>query len=256
MGVLLIPLTVLQSKLIFFPEKLPSEHKFILAQNEEEVFIDTSDGERINGIWSRVESSNGLILYFHGNAGSLESWKGVARDFNRLGFDVLVVDYRGYGKSSGSITEEGLYNDAKATLAFALARGVPESSIIIYGRSIGTGPAAELALHAPEARALILETPFTSLLSLAKSIYPFLVPDLTLRFRFETNQKLPKVKMPILLVHGTMDEIIPVWHSQELHKMLGKKSTLVIIDGANHNNVSAYPAYEDALREFLLPSSL
>jgi len=251
LGVLLIPLTILQSKLIFFPETLPNDHAFYLAPGEEEVFIDTEDGERINGIWSHVDQSQGLVLYFHGNAGSLESWKGVARDFNGLGYEVLIIDYRGYGKSSGVITEEGLYEDAKATWNFALARGVPASSIVIYGRSIGSGPAAELALHASDARALILETPFTSLLSLAKSIYPFLLPDLTLRFRFETDQKLPLVKMPILMVHGTQDEIIPVSHSQELQNLLGTKSTLVIIDGANHNNVSAYPAYEDALRDFL-----
>lgn len=254
-GALLIPLTLLQSKLIFFPEVLPASHVFSLAPNEEEVFIDTADGERISGIWSHVDESKGLILYFHGNAGSLQSWKGVAPELNRLGFDVLMIDYRGYGKSTGSITEDGLYEDVKATWNFALARNVPESSIIIYGRSIGTGPASELALHAPNARALILETPFTSMLAMAKSIYPFLLPELTLRFRFETDQKLPRVNMPILLLHGTLDQVIPVSHSRQLQELLGTKSTLVIIEGASHNNVSAYPAYEEALHSFLSPSS-
>lgn len=250
-GSMFIPLTLFQSKIIFFPEVLPEAHQFYLSANEEEVFIETPDGERLNGIWSKVENRKGLILYFHGNAGSLDGWKGVARDFNRLDYEVLIIDYRGYGKSTGTITEEGLYTDAQAAWDFALARGVPASDVVIYGRSIGTGPASELALRVKEARALILETPFTSLLDMAKSIYPFLLPNLTLRFHFENTKKLPQLTMPILLIHGTQDNVIPLSHSTQLQMLLKDRAKLVVIEGGTHNDLSAFPAYEQAINDFL-----
>jgi pimeloyl-ACP methyl ester carboxylesterase len=244
-------LAFLQSKIIFFPEKLPPDFSFHLAANEEEVFIETPDGERINGIWSKVPDRKGVVLYFHGNAGSLDGWKPVARDFNKLHYDVLIIDYRGYGKSTGEITEEGLYTDAEATWRYALAHGVSASEILIYGRSIGTGPAVELAVRAQKSRALILETPFTSLLDMAQSIYPFLLPRLTLRFHFENEKKLANIGMPVLLIHGTRDEIIPISHSQTLHQKFKERTELVIIEGGTHNDLSAFPAYEDALIAFL-----
>ncbi len=250
-GSMFIPLTLFQSKIIFFPETLPESHQFYLSANEEEVFIETPDGERLNGIWSTVENRKGLVLYFHGNAGSLDGWKGVARDFNRLNYEVLIIDYRGYGKSTGTITEDGLYTDAQAAWDFALARGIAASDIVIYGRSIGTGPASELALRVKDARALVHETPFTSLLDIANSIYPFLLPKLTLRFHFENDKKLPQLTMPMLLIHGTQDEVIPLSHSKELHELLKGRASLAIIEGGTHNDLGAFPAYEQALGDFL-----
>ncbi|MBA2665052.1 MAG: alpha/beta hydrolase [Bradymonadaceae bacterium] len=253
---ILIAITLLQSKLIFFPERLPADYAFALADHEEEHFFETADGERLNAIWSRAPGDGrATVLYFHGNAGSLRTWKDVASDFTRLGLDTFIIDYRGYGKSSGSLSEAGLYHDAQAAWDYLVGQGIVAADIVIYGRSIGTGVASELAANVGLARALILESPFTSLVALAKELNPFLLPGLLLRFRFDSATKLPKARMPILLVHGERDELISVSHSHKLHALLGERSTLAIIAAAGHNDVGAYPAYHAALASFLATQS-
>lgn len=249
-GLLSAGLLAFQSKLIFYPEPLPVDYDYRLPAHGSEVFVDTADGERINALWYRADNSKGVVLYFHGNAGNLGSWKDISHAIVPLGYDLFIIDYRGFGKSTGRLSEKGLYEDARASYAYLIAQGYTEADIVIYGRSIGSGVASELATTRP-ARALILETPFTSLVDLAKSLAPHFLPALTLRFRFDNASKLPKVDAPILLIHGDRDELIPHSHSEVLAAQLGDKAELAIIPGAGHNDIGAYPAYAQILTRFL-----
>jgi uncharacterized protein len=249
-GGLLMALIALQSKMIFFPETLDAAYDFRLGENATEVFVETDDGERINALWFRAEASRGVVLYFHGNAGSLRGWKDVSHDIVPLGLDLFIIDYRGFGKSTGRLTEQGLYEDARASYAFLRTQGYEADDIVIYGRSIGSGVASELASTHP-CRALILETPFTSLPDLASALAPHFFPRLTLRFRFENARKLAGIKVPVLLLHGDQDEIIPHSHSEALAALIGRRARLVLIEKGRHNDLSAHPAHSRALREFL-----
>ncbi|MBA2660902.1 MAG: alpha/beta hydrolase [Bradymonadaceae bacterium] len=243
-----IVITLLQSKLIFVPERLPADYAFALADHEEEHFFETVDGERLNAIWSRAPGdSRATVLYFHGNAGSLRTWKEVASDFTALGLDTFIIDYRGYGKSSGRLSEAGLYHDAQAAWDYLLAKGLLPADIVIYGRSIGTGVASELAANVDAARALILESPFTSLVALAKELNPFLLPGLLLRFRFDNATKLPRAQMPILLVHGARDGLIPASHSHKLHPPTTQRSPAFWRPSAERSSVTTYAMFSFCL---------
>lgn len=239
-----------QTKLIFFPEKLDQNFKFDLHANTEEVSITTADGETINGIYHPGEKPT-TILYFHGNAGSLKDWQYIARDFTDLGYGVLVIDYRGFGKSTGKISEDGLYLDGKAALQFLKnQKGTAVKDIIIYGRSIGSGVATELASNT-QTKGLVLEAPFTDLKRLANQKMPLLLPTLFLKYKFDNIGKINKVKSPILFIHGNRDDLIKPSHSEQLYNTFTGKKKKLIIPKAGHNDVNSYPEYHRALAETL-----
>lgn len=239
-----------QSKLIFFPEKLDHNFRYDLVNNSEEVFIKTSDGATINGIYHKGEKPT-TILYFHGNAGSLKDWQYIAPDFTNLGYSLLIIDYRSFGKSTGDISEEGLYLDGKAALQFLKnQKGTAVNDIIIYGRSIGSGVATELASQY-ESKGLILEAPFTSLKKVANQKMPLLIPSLFLRYNFDNLRKINKVKSPILFIHGNRDDLIKPSHSEQLYNTFTGKKKRLIIPKAGHNDVNSYPEYHRALAETL-----
>lgn len=239
-----------QSRLIFYPERLAADFDFELPLTAEEVRIATSDEEVLSAVLYRAQASRGVILYFHGNAGSLRTWKDVSSDLVPLGYDTLVVDYRGYGKSTGRITEAGLYEDGRAAYRWLIQQGYREDDVILYGRSIGSGVASRLASEV-EARALVLESPFSSLVTLGRELMPWALPRLTLRFRFPNQDHLAETSLPVLLLHGSEDELIGAHHSQTLAEVLGERAELHLIEGGAHNDLSNFPPYHRALAAFL-----
>jgi uncharacterized protein len=243
-------LTAFQTKLIFFPGKLAKNFKFHLDVNQQELFLQTMDGETINALFY-PGSNKDVILYLHGNAGDLSNWQYISDDFTSLGYNFLIIDYRGYGKSTGTITEKGLYEDAETAFRYLTQQaGFSDKDIIVYGRSIGTGVATELATRY-KVKGLVLEAPFTSLKDLANQMYPFLFPSLILRFHFNNIGKINNVKTPVLFFHGTHDELIPNTHTNKLYdKFIGKKNK-IIIEGAGHNDVNSFPEYHQALAKEL-----
>ncbi|MBL6447090.1 alpha/beta hydrolase [Fulvivirga sp. 29W222] len=246
-----------QEKLIFHPEKLPKNFRFDLAKGGEELFLTTEDQEKINALFFPGNKSE-VILYFHGNAGSLAGWQQVADDFTSLGYSILIIDYRGYGKSSGKITEKGLYLDAFAAFHFLTdKKDFSPDEIIIYGRSIGSGIATDLASKRLT-KGLVLESPFSNLKKLATQKMPFLFPSLFLQFHFDNIGKLDSVNCPILLIHGGNDALIPVSHAQNLHKAYSGKKKLVIIPQGTHNDLSLFDKYHETLilsHEFFSPQN-
>jgi uncharacterized protein len=238
----------MQTYMIFFPGKLSKDFRFDLNQGAEELFLQSNDGESINALYY-PGSKKEVLLYFHGNAGDLSGWQHTSEDFTHLGYNFLIIDYRGYGKSSGTITEKGLYDDGETAWRYLVTeKGFAPEDIIIYGRSIGTGIATELAArHA--CKGLILESPFTSLKKLARQKVPFLFPSLFLKYHFDNLGKINSVKCPVLFIHGDLDSLIPVSHSDRLFDQFSGKKKKVIIEGGEHNNLSNFQTYHDALRD-------
>jgi fermentation-respiration switch protein FrsA (DUF1100 family) len=239
-----------QDRLLFHPDRLAPDHDFQLSSPDAEVALRAADGVPLSAILFTRPGSQRAIIYLHGNAGSLASWKDVARGLTDLGCDVLVIDYRGYGKSGGRFSERGFYEDGEAAYAFMKARGWTDDRLVFYGRSLGTGVATELALRHPVA-GLILESPFTSLLDIAAEKYWFLLPRLYLRYRFDSLAKAPRIAVPVLLLHGTADALIPVAHAERLSTALRSPHTLVALAGGGHNDLGRFPERRQALAAFL-----
>jgi fermentation-respiration switch protein FrsA (DUF1100 family) len=249
-GAVLFTSCRVQERLLFHPQKLAADHDFQLAPPDAEVTLRAGDGVAIDGVLFTRPSSRRAVVYFHGNAGSLASWKDVARGLVDLGCDVLVIDYRGYGKSGGTFSEGGFYEDGEAAYAFMKARGWPDDRLIFYGRSLGTGVATELALRHRVA-GLILESPYTSIPDLAAQRYWFLLPRLYLRYRFDSLSKAPRVAMPVLVLHGTDDTLIPVAHGRRLAAAFGGPHTFVAVAGGHHSDLGSFQERRQALAAFL-----
>jgi len=237
-------------RFIFYPEKLPGDFSYHLKPEDRELFVETQDGEQINGILFKSKENRGVMLYFHGNAGSLSSWQYVAEDIVPKGYDLLVIDYRGYGKSTGKITEEGFYLDAEACYAELLSMGYGPDKIILYGRSLGTGVAIEMATR-KSTSALVLESPFTSLPELASHLIPIPIPTFYIPYKFDSLAKAPGIKVPSLVLHGDEDELIPPEMGRKVHDALGGPKRFVSIRGGGHNNLSDFPEYHEALKKFI-----
>lgn len=239
-------LYVFQTKLIFYPGVLAPDFKFSPDFSPREIFIDTADGARINALFFK-NTRRDVILYFHGNAGDLSGWQFVAEDFLPSGYNFLIIDYRGYGKSRGTLSEKGLYQDAQAAYDYLTAQGFAPGQILIYGRSIGSGVAVDLASK-NLCQGLVLESPFSSFGKLANEKFPMFFPALYLRFRFDNIRKINDVKSPIIFLHGADDDLIPSSHSSGLfEKFKGRKKLIIVPHGA-HNDLHAFREY----REFLI----
>ncbi|MBK8848039.1 MAG: alpha/beta hydrolase [Bacteroidetes bacterium] len=248
-GLVLLAAYIFQERLLFYPSKLPSDYEFNAGPNAEELFLETSDNERINALHIN-KGSKKIILYFHGNAGVMDSWQLTYDNFKNTGYGLLIIDYRGYGKSTGTPSEKGLYADAQAAYNYLLQQGFDSDSIIIYGRSLGSGVACHLMAMHNKGR-LILETPYTSIMDIAKKNYPYFIPQFTLRNRFSCIRYMKHIRVPLLLVHGTQDEVVPYHHVTTLHGLyLGPKTLITISNGA-HNNLREFDAYTNALIAFL-----
>lgn len=236
---------MLQEKLIFFPQRLGQRHTFHFGVPFEELYIEAKDGNMLHGLLFKSGNSKGLIFYLHGNAGSLEDWGGVAETYVRLQYDIFLLDYRGYGKSGGTITSETqLFQDVQAAYDHILS-SYNERDIIVLGYSIGSGPAARLAsTNAPGM--LILQAPYYSLTDVMKQTVPFL-PTLLLKYKFQTNEAIVACKMPIVLFHGDRDEVIPYSQSLKLKKILKPGDTLITLPGVGHNGMTEHPAYVRAI---------
>ncbi len=239
-----------QEKLIFLPSKLPQEYVYNFERPYHELFIDTPDGARLNALHFPVNNSKGIILYFHGNAGDLSRWGEVVAYFEQFHYDVLVMDYRTYGKSTGKIDEILLYKDAELFYSQAMEY-FPEDRIVVYGRSLGTTFATHVAsLNSPSQ--LILESPFYSLKSVAKERYWFLPVKPLLKYTFPTYDKLKEVGCNVTLLHGTNDRVVPFSNSERLQKTLPKEQIkLIPIPEGSHNDLVNFSEYQKGIRELL-----
>lgn len=248
-GTLCVLLYLLQESLLFHEDTLPTDYAYSFKQPFEEVWLPVAEETRINALHFTTPDSKGVVLYFHGNGGSLRLWGDVAPVFTRYGYDLFVVDYRGYGKSTGKIRrEQDLHDDAAAAYAY-LRQFYAEDEIVVYGRSLGSGIAAKVAQQ-NRPRLLILETPYYSLLDVVKQFVP-LLPNGLLKYQIKTYEWLPDVKCPVYLFHGTKDELIPYRSSLRLLPLIETEHELITIEGGQHNDLGAYALYHDGLADIL-----
>jgi fermentation-respiration switch protein FrsA (DUF1100 family) len=237
-----------QESLIFFPERLSPEYMYDFPIAFREVTWQV-DGATLHALHFTVDRPRGVILYFHGNAGSLRHWGYVASDFVERGYDVLIPDYRGYGKSSGNLTHQRVLLEDALVAYSSLREQYSDQQIILYGRSLGTGIATYLATIHPPSR-LILETPFVSMQELATRQFPF-VPPMLLKYPLRTDRWISAITCPVYLLHGTHDELIPYDSSQRLLASIRSEHELFTIKGGRHNDLAGFAEYQAALDRLL-----
>ncbi len=214
-----------------------------------EYFFDVEPGVRINGLHFYREKPLGLILYFHGNTRSIKGWAKYAKDFYRFDYDVLLVDYRGFGKSTGKRGEEEMLGDMQF-IYNELKQSYEENYLIVYGRSLGSGFATKLASD-NRPRYLILDSPYYNFVRVIERFFPILPVRLVLRFQLRTDKWIRKVNCHTYIIHGTRDRLIPIRHSEALQKLNPGKITLIRIQGGRHNNLTAFDEYHNFIRDIL-----
>lgn len=240
----LAALFVFQERLIFPGTPLPADHSFRFDQTFDEVSIPV-DGAVLSALHFRQPEPRGLVFFLHGNRGNLASWTTGIDFYRRVNFDFFIVDYRGYGKSTGSISsEQQLHADVRAAWE-AVAHRYRGKPIVIVGRSLGTGPATRLAADV-DAALLVLVSPYSSLAALARQIYP-MVPEAVLRYPIRTDALIERVVAPVLLLHGTRDTLIPIAESERLLGRIRGPRQLTRIEGAGHSDLHLFPAYLESL---------
>jgi len=238
-----------QEKLIFKPEKLKQDFQFKYDVPFKEYFFDIEPGVRINGLHFFRDQPKGLILYFHGNSRSIKGWARYAKDFYRYDYDVVLLDYRGFGKSTGKRSEKEMLNDMQLIYE-KLKATYGEDHLIVYGRSMGSGFATKLACD-NNPRYLILDAPYFNFLRVIERFLPILPVRIVLRFHLRTDLWIPKVNCHTYIIHGTKDRLIPIRHSESLQKINPQKITLIRIHGGRHNNLPSYDEYHNFVRDIL-----
>lgn len=251
LGIVVLSLLVyfFQERFIFKPEKLRPDFQFQYDVPFREINFDVAPGVRINGLHFHREAPQGLILYFHGNTRSIKGWAKYARDFYRFNYDVVLVDYRGFGKSTGKRSERDMLSDMQFVYD-ELKKQYGEDHLIVYGRSLGSGFAAKLASD-NKPRYLILDAPYYNFRKVVERFLPFLPIRLVLRYHLRTDRWLVQVKCPVYILHGTRDWLIPLQHSIDLQRLNPKRITLIRIHGGGHNNLPLFPEYHNFIRDIL-----
>lgn len=238
-----------QERFIFKPEKLPQDFEYRYDVPFEELFFDIEPGIRINGLHFYCKEPKGLILYLHGNSRSIKGWAKYARDFYRYGYDVLLVDYRGFGKSTGKRSEKVLLTDLQFVYDTLLQK-YAQHHILVYGRSLGSGFATKLAADNMP-RYLILDAPYFSFIKVVERFAPFLPHKILLRYHLHTDKWIRRVNCHTYILHGTKDRLIPIRHSEKLQQLNPQKITLIRIHGGRHNNLPVFPEYHNFIRDIL-----
>ncbi|MFK7783206.1 alpha/beta hydrolase [Psychroserpens sp.] len=240
----------LQEKILFLPTTLAQDYQYDFRYPFEELFLNTAENVSINAIHFKTENPKGVILYFHGNAGDLSRWGIIGEHFVSLNYDVFIMDYRTYGKSKGKLSEQGFYDDAEYCYNYVLQH-YSEEDIVIYGRSLGTGVASYLASN-HEPKQLILETPYYSILDVAKHRFPIFPVKSLLRYEFPSNEFIRAVRCPITMFHGTDDAVIPYSSAQKLQSVAPNElTTFITIEGAGHNNLISFENYKEGIIDVL-----
>ncbi len=240
---------LVQERLIFKPEKLKADFHFQYDIPFNELFFDPAPGVRINGLHFYRKEPKGLILYLHGNSRSIKGWAKYARDFYRYDYDVVLVDYRGFGKSTGKRIEKDMLNDMQHVYE-KLAATYTQHHILVYGRSLGSGFATKLASDNTP-RYLILDAPYYNFRKVVERFLPVLPVKYFLRFHLRTDKWIQKVNCHTYIIHGTKDRLIPIRHSEALQRFNPHKITLIRIEGGGHNNLPSFPEYHNFIRDIL-----
>ncbi|GAA4274762.1 alpha/beta fold hydrolase [Aquimarina gracilis] len=249
-SIIIIILYIFQENILFQPEELSDDYVFQFDHPFEEFFIETEEGVCLNGLHFTNENPKGVILYFHGNRGNLRRWGEIVVFFAKKQYDVVVMDYRSYGKSKGEITEKNLYNDAQLFYNYVL-RNYPEDQITVYGRSIGTGIATKIASQNQPCN-LILETPYYDIKDIVESWFPHFPTDALLRYKIPSGNFIQEVTCTVTIFHGTNDGVVPYKTGTKLFKSIPTSNKeMITIPGGSHNDLIEFQVYHETIDKVL-----
>ena len=236
-AVILLLVFLFQARLVYFPEV---ERALVATPRAagldyDDVTLHTADDVALHGWWVPARNARGAVLIFHGNAGNISHRIDYLTMFNRLGYAVLIIDYRGYGKSGGTPSEEGTYRDAEAAWQFLTeTREFKPQDIVILGESLGGGVATWLAVRHPP-RALVLASIFTSVPDLGARVYPWLPVRLLARIDYNNLERMQQITAPVLIAHSRDDDIVPFAHGEALFAAAREPKQFLVMSGG-HND--------------------
>ena len=234
---LIIGLYILQRKLIFFPDTSIPNTSLYGNYDINEITVQTEDKLVLKGWMHSAEPNKPTIIFFHGNAGHYGHRIYNVESYVKAGFGVILVGYRGYGGNAGTPSEEGFYKDAHAYISQAIKDGVNEENIILYGQSIGTGVAVQMATKFRNIKALILEAPYTSLPDVAAEIYSFIPVRTLMKDKFDSLSKIKDVTAPLLIIQGLKDQVIPPAFGQTLYEEAETTKHIYQLKNHGHNDL-------------------
>jgi fermentation-respiration switch protein FrsA (DUF1100 family) len=240
---LILYLRYYEKKGIYFPQRKIHLTPKEIGLEFEDVYFFSPDGVKLNGWYIPAKEARVTVLFCHGNAGNISHRIDVIYLFYKLGLDVFIFDYRGYGRSQGKPTEEGLYLDAQAAYKYLIEKqNLKEESIVIYGKSIGANVAVELCSKV-ETAALISESAFTSALEMGKKLFPFLPLKWLISIKFDALSKIKNITVPKLIIHSEDDKIIPFRHGRKLFEAAPEPKEFYPMRGGH--NEALFLAKED-----------
>lgn len=239
-----------QRSFVYFPNPQRQLASVYNASDMGVVKVPTEDGLELEGWYKAPQAGKPVIVVFHGNAShsGLSAWK--TRPYIDAGYGALLPSYRGYAGNPGKPTEQGLYTDARSFIGWLIEKqGIPENNIVLYGESLGTGIAVEMAAGAyKQVKAVILESPYTSFVDLAKHHY-FFVPfgGLLVRDKYKSIDKISEVTAPLLVIGGRRDRIVPFAQGEKLFAAANEPKQMVVLDAAGHNDLYNHGAAQRVL---------
>jgi pimeloyl-ACP methyl ester carboxylesterase len=243
-----------QEHLLFEPEALQSGDPISTDADTREFTVDVP-GAQLSVAQLKLPDPRGVVFYLHGNSGNLRKWFVDLDAFRELNFDVVMMDYRGYGKSTGRIGSEAQLRSDVLAVWNAVASQYAGKRIVVSGQSLGTALAAGLSAELSEAGCTpdltILVSPYSSMKALADELYPW-VPSRVLRYPLHTKDNATRVKGPVLLVHGDKDELIGFHHSEAIRQALPSSCQLLCVEGAGHSDVHCFPSFRQGLATALV----
>jgi len=218
------------------------------------VFFQSLDGVRLHGWWLPREEARGTLIFFHGSAGNLGGHVEALQALSRLPVSLFAFDYRGYGRSDGGPSEEGLFQDGRAALRYVIEElGQPAAKVLLYGHSLGGAVAIETALQPPGGAGLVVQSSFTDVKNMARALFPSLPLHWVARNQFRSIHKVARLELPKLFVHGTADQKVPPDHTRALFEAASEPKDLFWVEGAEHGDVHRRGglAYLQRLERFL-----
>lgn len=239
-----------QEKFLFLPgKKLDQNLVYQFPQKFEEVTLQTSDQQSLNALHFQLENPKGIVLFFHGNKGNLQRWGKIVPYLLEYNYEVFVMDYRGYGKSTGSFDQELMYKDAKEAYKYVNAK-FSDENIVVYGRSLGSTFAAKVGQEFTP-KHVVLEAPFYNM-KRATQFYFSLSPTFLLKYPFRTDLWVPEIKSPVTIFHGDEDRTTSFEGSKKLFALVkSEKKEFVPIATGTHHNLKEYNLYQEKLRQIL-----
>ncbi|MEZ5785061.1 MAG: alpha/beta fold hydrolase [Xanthobacteraceae bacterium] len=247
-GVIVAVLYLAQRQFLYHPHGARVSPAAAGLAVAEEVVLPTSDGEQVIAWHVKPRPGKSVVIFFHGNADALARRVSRFAQLTADGTGLVALSFRGYGGSTGRPTEDGLHRDAAAAYSFAAAR-YPAERIVVWGFSLGSGPAVALAVERPLAR-LVLESPFTSVVDIAASVFPFVPVRMLMKDQYRSDQRISRLTVPLLVMHGGHDQVVPLGLCERLYALAPEPKRFVLFPEGRHENLDEYGALS-AVRQFI-----